>query len=104
MATNKTWFLDASPDVGAAFIDFHTAVTKNNSLDDKTMELIKIAVSSALRCPHCTQSHIIKAKENGATKREIADSLLIAALQAAGTQLYWDLDGFEEHLGSASAS
>lgn len=101
MSIKKTWFLDASPEVGSAFMDFHTAVTEKNSLDNKTMELIKIAVSSVLRCPHCTRTHIVKAKENGATKHEISDSLLIAALQAAGTQLYWDLDGFEEHLGSA---
>jgi len=100
MATKKTWFLESSPEVGSAFIDFHTNVTEKNCLDDKTMELIKIAVSSVLRCPHCTQTHIVKAKKQGATKQEITDTLLIASLQAAGTQLYWDLDGFEEHLGS----
>ena len=100
MATKKTWFLESSPEVESAFIEFHTKVTEKNCLDDKTMELIKIAVSSVLRCPHCTQIHIVKAKEQGATKQEITDTLLIASLQAAGTQLYWDLDGFEEHLGS----
>lgn len=100
MTTKKTWFLESSPEVGSAFIEFHTKVTKKNCLDDKTMELIKIAVSSVLRCPHCTQTHVVKAKEQGATKQEITDTLLIASLQAAGTQLYWDLDGFEEHMGS----
>ena len=100
MATKKTWFLDASPEVGSAFIDFHTKVTEKNCLEDKTMELIKIAVSSALRCPHCTQTHIVKAKELGVTKQEITDTLLIASLQGAGTQLYWDYDGFEKHLGN----
>ncbi|MDH3609891.1 MAG: carboxymuconolactone decarboxylase family protein [Gammaproteobacteria bacterium] len=99
MTTKKTWFLQSSPEVGSAFLDFHTKVTEKNSLDDKTMELIKIAVSSVLRCPHCTQTHVVKAKERGASKQEITDTLLIASLQAAGTQLYWDLDGFEKHLG-----
>ena len=82
-------------------MDFHTKVTEKNCLDDKTMELIKIAVSSILRCTYCTQTHITKAKEIGATNYEIAVSLIIAALQAAGTQLYWDLEKFEEQLGSA---
>lgn len=101
MATKKTWFLQSSPEVGSAFIDFHTKVTEKNCLDNKTMELIKIAVSSVLRCPHCTQSHVVKAKEQGATKQEITDTLLITSLQAAGTQLYWDADGFEKNLRGA---
>ena len=100
MTKNKIWFLESSPEVGEAFIDFHKKVTTKNCLDNKTMELIKVAVSSVLRCPHCTQTHIVKAKEEGASKQEIADTLLIASLQGAGTQLYWDLDGLENHLGS----
>jgi AhpD family alkylhydroperoxidase len=78
---------------------YHDAVTEKSSLDSKTIELIKLAVSSALRCPHCTEDHLKKALQAGATKREVTDALHIAALQGAGTQLYWALDVFEEHLG-----
>jgi AhpD family alkylhydroperoxidase len=65
------------------------------------MELIKVAVSSVFRCQHCTEDHIEKALKAGATKREIADALLLASLQAAGTQLYWAKDMFEQHLGES---
>lgn len=98
MAQKKPWFVQASPRVGAAFMQFHTTVTEAHSLDDKTMELIKIAASSVLRCPHCTDLHIEKALEAGASRQEIADTLLIASLQGAGTQLFWNKESFEDYL------
>jgi AhpD family alkylhydroperoxidase len=98
LAKKKPWFVEASPRLGAAFLQFHTTVTNNHSLDDKTMELIKIAASSVLRCPHCTDLHIEKALEVGATRQEIADTLLIASLQGAGTQLFWNKKAFEGYL------
>jgi AhpD family alkylhydroperoxidase len=100
MATKKRWYMEASPDLGNVFKEFHDRITGENSLDRKTMELIKTAVSCVLRCSHCTEDHIKKALKEGATKREIADTLLITALQGAGTQLYWLLDRYETHLGA----
>lgn len=100
MSTGEKWYVAASPKLGNAFQDFHHTITNDSCLDKKTMELIKIAVNSVLRCPHCTEDHIIKAVEEGATKQEIADTLLISSLQGAGTQLYWAKDIFEKHLSS----
>lgn len=98
MTTKKPWFREASPELGDAFLDFHTTVTQKSSLDAKTMELIKVAVSSVLRCPHCTDLHIDLAKKEGATAREVADALLVASLQGAGTQLFWNCESFEKRL------
>ena len=100
MSNRGKWYIDASPKLGNAFQDFHHTITNDSCLDKKTMELIKVAVNSVLRCPHCTEDHIIKAIEEGATKQEIADTLLISSLQGAGTQLYWAKDIFEKHLSN----
>ena len=100
MSEKKRWFLEASPKLGNAFKKFHDTVTEENCLDPKVVELIKTAVSAVLRCSHCTEDHIKKALKSGATREEIADTLLIASLQGAGTQLYWMLDTYEEYLGT----
>jgi len=99
MPSSNRWYIEASPKPGSAFQKFHDAVTNESSLDKKTVELIKIAVSSVLRCRHCTEDHIVKALQQGVSRREIADAMMVAALQCAGTQLYWAMDIFEKHIG-----
>lgn len=101
MAKRDRWYTAASPNLGQAFQVYHDTVTEQSSLDKKTIELIKLVVSSVLRCPHCTEDHITKALQAGATRREVADALHLSALQGAGTQLYWTMETFEKHLGGA---
>lgn len=99
MAVKKRWYLDASPELGKGFRDFSRTISEESSLDEKTVELIKVAVSSVVRCRHCTEDHIVKALKAGATKHEITDALFVSSLQCAGTQLYWAEDIFQKHLG-----
>ena len=47
-------------------------------LDQKTIELISIGVSAALRCTHCLNMHIRVAKRMGISQDEIFDAILIA--------------------------
>ena len=61
-------------------------------MDPKTVELISIGVSSALRCDHCLKMHIRVANRLGITKEEIFDAILIggtlsnASVLAEGTR------------------
>ncbi len=61
-------------------------------LDPKTIEMICIGVSSALRCEHCLKMHIKVARRLGIKKEEIFDAVLIggtlsnAAVLAEGTR------------------
>jgi AhpD family alkylhydroperoxidase len=99
MPSSKQWYIEASPEPGSAFRKFHDSVTNESSLDKKTVELIKVAVSSVLRCRHCTEDHIVKAMQQGVSREAIAGAMMVASLQCAGTQLYWANDIFEKHLG-----
>ncbi len=91
----RPWYQRGS-DLGDAFADYYKKMTENNSLDRKTIELISLAVASVMRCTHCTQIHIKKAKAAGVTPREVTDALLLSSLMAASTQLFWDRDNFEK--------
>ncbi len=57
------------------------------------------ALACVLRCPHCTEAHVKGALEAGASKQEVSEALLIAALEGAGTQLAWCQDIYVRHLG-----
>lgn len=81
------------------FADFGAAVYKGGALDRKTKELIAAATASVGRCPHCTNGHIQKAQEVGATEEEVAEALAVAWAQGGGTQVFWMKDDFNDLLG-----
>jgi AhpD family alkylhydroperoxidase len=97
MANESPWYLNQSP-LGAAYQHFSSAAKGKSVLDAKTKELLRLAIASVFRCRHCTEEHIKKALEAGATKQEITEAILISALQAAGTQMNWDREVFEKYL------
>jgi AhpD family alkylhydroperoxidase len=66
---------------------YKTAVLKTSTLTPKYVELISIAVSSALRCNHCTDYHVQAAIRKGASKDEILEAILIAGLTSQSTVL-----------------
>ena len=94
MVDKKPWYLGTSP-LGAAYAHFSNVAGQNTVLDAKTKELIRLAVASVFRCKHCTEHHVHDAMEAGATKQEVAEAILLSALQAAGTQLNWHKEFFE---------
>ncbi|MEI6080320.1 MAG: carboxymuconolactone decarboxylase family protein [bacterium] len=99
MENQKAWYLKESNKIGSAFQHFQNTLDEQSVLDVRTRELLKLALACVLRCRHCTEGHIKKALELGATKQEITETLMIAALEGAGTQLAWDKEFFQEVLG-----
>ena len=84
-----SWFNEKIPDVAKAFADMRNATYKEGALDIKTKELISIASSILMRCEKCTEIHIGRAKTNGATDEQIAETIACAMFVAAGSQLSW---------------
>lgn len=97
--SDKTWYQKHSKDLGNAFLHFSNAVHKKSILDEKTKQLIMLALACTHRCPHCTEDHIKDALEAGASKEEITETLLVTAYEGAGTQLAWKGEVFEKYLG-----
>jgi len=97
MSNEKPWYLGQSP-LGAAYAHFSNIAGQKTVLDAKTKELIRVAVASVFRCHHCTEHHIKDALAAGATKQEVTEAILLSALQAAGTQLNWNKDFFQDTL------
>jgi len=57
------------------------------SLDRKTAELVAVGAAAALRCEHCLESHMHRARVEGASLDEIMDALLIAGAIADSSTL-----------------
>ncbi len=72
-------FMKQSPELLIAKVLYENQIIREfKHLDAKTIELISIGVSAALRCEHCLKLHIRVAQRMGATKEEIFDAILIA--------------------------
>jgi AhpD family alkylhydroperoxidase len=75
------------PEVLISHLLYKTSVLKMSTLEPKYVELISLAVSSALRCKYCTDYHVQAAIRKGASKDEILETILIAALTSQSTVL-----------------
>src|SRR3972149_1261140 len=72
-------FMKRSPELLVTKILYDNSIIREfKRLDAKTIELISIGVSAALRCDHCLKMHIRVAQRLGVTKEEIFDAILIA--------------------------
>ncbi len=74
----------ANPGMMDAFQGIREAVHSNPAIDDKTRELIAIAVSVARQCDGCIASHVRQAKLAGASREEVGAAIGVAMAVAAG--------------------
>jgi len=81
------WFVRNTPELGRPFNDFYEACRKQSVLDRKTKELLMLVLASAFRSHSRIEEHIEAAIDAGATREEITEAILIAAAEAANTQL-----------------
>jgi AhpD family alkylhydroperoxidase len=73
-------FMKDMPELFVSRMIYENSVMREfKNMDPKTVELIGIAVASALRCEHCLKTHIRVGERIGVTKEEMFDAILIAA-------------------------
>ncbi len=104
MASKQPWYVANSAELGGPFRAFYDACNQKSVLDDKTRELLMVALACVFRCPHCTEQHIELAQKAGASRQEVTEALLIAAVEGAGTQLYGAKGIYDKHLGEGAES
>lgn len=102
MKPKTPWYIHRSAKLGSAYQHFKNIVNTESVLDPKTRHLLMVALASVMRCPHCVESNIKRAQDEGVSNQEITEALLIAAYEGAGTQLAWKKEVFEKLLGEDS--
>lgn len=73
-----------APEVHEAFEKFSKAVFQAGALDEKTKQLIAVAVAHVTQCPYCIAGHSKLARRKGATDEEIMEAVWVAAEMRAG--------------------
>jgi AhpD family alkylhydroperoxidase len=71
-------FMKDHPDLLITKILHNNAILRSSTLDAKTIELISVAVSAAMRCTHCLKLHIHVASNLGVSDDEIAAAIFLA--------------------------
>jgi AhpD family alkylhydroperoxidase len=71
-------FMEEHPEILLTKVLHNNAVLRNTTLDMKTVALISIAVSAAMRFSHCLKLHIRVAHNMGVSDEEIATSIFLA--------------------------
>jgi AhpD family alkylhydroperoxidase len=78
-----------SPDTVRGYRTLSDAGQKTNHLDEKTRQLIALAVAVTTRCDGCITVHTSAAMKAGASKEEIAEALGVAVALNAGAALVY---------------
>jgi AhpD family alkylhydroperoxidase len=98
------WYVLHSPECGKAFENFYQRCHGQGVLDRKTKALLILALTSVCRCESCTEEHLQRASDAGATKEEITEALLIAAAEGAWAQLAFEKEKWLKYLGGNSST
>ncbi len=81
-------FMKQSPELLITKILYENEMVREfKRLDPRTIELISIGVSAALKCEHCLKLHIRVAQRLGVTKEEIFDAIMIAGTLSSSAVL-----------------
>ena len=75
---------DLAPEQHKAWRNFSRSVFKDGVLDEKTKQLIAVAVAHVTQCPWCIKAHTPMALRKGASKEEIMEAIWVAAEMRAG--------------------
>jgi len=95
------WLAKAWPEGAEAFGKLHEKAFSAGAVDSKTKALIQLACVSLLRCKHCLNGTVARLKNDfKATDQEIAEVMMVASFAAAGTNMAWAQEVFDEQIGS----
>ncbi len=73
-----------APDNIDAWRNFSKTVFKAGALDEKTKQLIAVAVAHVTQCPYCIKAHTPMAMRKGASKEQIMEAIWVASEMRAG--------------------
>ncbi len=73
-----------APETAKAFRAFSRAVFAEGALDEKTKQLIAVAVAHVTQCPYCIRSHTQTAQRKGASPEELMEAIWVASEMRAG--------------------
>lgn len=81
-----------TPDAIKGFNTMATSATKAGVVDEKTKELIALAIGVASRCDGCLAFHTKALVKLNASREEVAETLAVAVYMGGGPSLMYAAD------------
>jgi AhpD family alkylhydroperoxidase len=78
---------ELTPEAYKAFLEFDKAALQGGAIPVKYKELMAVAIALTTQCPYCIEVHAKKAKKEGATEQELAETTLVAMALRAGAAM-----------------
>ena len=88
-------FVEASGSIWEKYQEWQKELATESVFDNKTRELLMLAVSAGAQCPYCVHTHGQKAAKHGASKEEIAHTVHLASEVKAGASMAYGLEALE---------
>lgn len=86
------------PEVMKEFGDLHEATLRQGVLDNKTKELMALAIAICVRCDGCITYHVHDALKAGASKEEIAETISVSILMGGGPSVVYGIEALQAML------
>ncbi|MFD1704726.1 carboxymuconolactone decarboxylase family protein [Methylopila henanensis] len=86
---------ELSPDTVEGYLTASGAGKKTSHLDEKTRQLIALAVAVTTRCDGCISVHSNEALKAGATREQVGEALGVAVALNAGAALVYSTRALE---------
>ncbi len=86
-----------SPEAMKAFASLSIAATAPNAIDTKTKELMALAISIVIHCDGCIAHHTKMARQNGATRQEILETVALAVYMGGGPAAVYGSDALRAY-------
>lgn len=82
--TARMGLAKSNPDIMKAMQSFKDAAKSQGALDEKTRELIALAVATTTHCESCIAVHTKEAVRAGASREELLETIAMAIMLNAG--------------------
>ena len=92
-----------SPDTVKGYLTVSGAGRKTAQMDEKTRQLISLAVAVTTRCDGCISIHSAEALKAGATRKELAEALSVAVAMNVGAALVYSTRALEAYEAASHA-
>ncbi len=105
VSRNLGYLRSELPEVMKGFNDLGKAASRPGALDEKTKELIAVALGVAAHCDACLGFHVRTLVRLGGTKHELAETLAMAVYMGGGPSLMYaanTLAAFDEFAQAAA--
>jgi len=87
----------SSPDAMTGFYSMSKAATSDGALDEKTKELIAMAIGVTQRCDGCIGFHAKALVRLGVTKQEMAEVMAMCVYMGGGPALMYAADAMKAY-------